>query len=48
MKREQQTKNVNDESFEQVGNDPDKKLSVAKRIFYNHDITAARGTYAAR
>jgi len=39
---------VNDESFEQVANDPEKKKSVAKRIFQNHDITAARGQYAAR
>ena len=48
IKRESQTKNVNDDSFEQVANDPVRKQSVAKRVFYNHDITEARGLHAAR
>ena len=31
-----------------MANDPDKKQSVAKRVFHNHDITEARGLHAAR
>ena len=48
IKRESKTKDVNDDSFEKVAIDSEKKQCVAKRVFYNHEITEARGLYAAR
>ena len=47
-KRQSETKVVNDDSFEMVAFDAKKKESVKQRVFYNHEITEARGLHASR
>ena len=46
--RQSKTKVVNDDSFEMVAFDAKKKESVKQRVFYNHEITEARGLHASR